>query len=1366
MPSLGDALQCSSLGLFLEPIGNVTAMNSTSANVLRVNTCTEHGIVQPVMAFLLLILAAEVLVAGCKRKELPKRKFLCFSFLAPVLTSTLIALASIGILLMDWAQLPQPGKYSPSFYGNNSVHDGTTGTMYLFVGDTSEVVSGLLLTYITSKVILTTGKTPMATSAWVLIQAIFVSVGARLPAKSIIAQNGDPSSALVAQIIADARWESLIEIEKEQNLESILRLTRAVLYVVLTMVLLCRRETPQTKFDPRKHMPKAYLQEKGKLGAGQSPNTPDAGAWALGSPTDESTVPDEERYSNEYGGSIVTRLMFSWIDPILSAGWKSALEMKQLFLLGGEDDAVVNARRVQEQLDKIGLQNKNSLIKSVVRVYYKEILGSGLFMLLSIAATLAQPQALYQLLDFIQQDTVETSMPYWWGYLWAAVGAVCLLLQQLFVQQAYWILIRLGFRLRGAMTVLLFEKSLRLNQPEMSSIGIGKIVNLAEVDCMKLMWSVFVIHSVWSLPLTLLVGLAQLYMFISWGALSGIGVMALLFVPNVIFMKKAIGLIGFVYSLRDRRVKLLTEHIGSIRLIKMLGWEREKLAEVAVRRTEENDNRWWLRLWFTCVGTIATSTPALINIATFCIFIAISAPAPLTAATGFTVLSLTGIIQGPASGLGRVLQLIANINISLQRLEKFLNADETTVLPLQVADAADESMFEDAPTKTEVGYYWSKEPLTTDSSLSAKRTVLRVRNAAFQWAAGEEKDKALLEKGRKAAGKGKRKRTSKKSSVCCGSRKKKNDLSEPLLDVAAGTDDAADADEAAETDSTPSEPAPPAGPTISDIDITVKEGDLVMIVGKVGSGKSTLLSAMVNEVPFVHGQVALRGARAYCSQVAWIQNLSVKENILMGAPFEKSRYDDAVRGSCLAADLASLPAGDETEIGERGISLSGGQKKRVAIARAIYAGADVYFLDDILSAVDAHVADHIMAEGICGALKGKTRILVTHAIHLLGQADYVIVMDKGKIVEQGTLGEIRARGTDLSQYIEIEDEKPESKTEDGDETASAGSGGKSPATTADKPATQAPKKEVNKKNSKITEKEERKYGAIACKVWIRFFSNLGISWSVLMVLAMIIGLGFDQVLSWWVTYWTDAATVSNATASNASSAGNVTSISPEDTQPVFTQGFYLAIFAAMNVISVAMITWRSCLRIPAGYQLSQRIHRDALWGVLRAPVSYFDTTKIGRIINKFASDLAVVDSELVNNVMQFINSILSALLATIVVALVCPMVLLVMIPVLGGFFVIQRKYRASIRELQRLVSVSRSPVFSAFSEALDGASTIRCFHKEDYFAYLNEKRLRTNLSCAMNKRAANKWCVLLVESAVHVVFVIMRFDPASVLGCQ
>lgn len=190
-------------------------------------------------------------------------------------------------------------------------------------------------------------------------------------------------------------------------------------------------------------------------------------------------------------------------------------------------------------------------------------------------------------------------------------------------------------------------------------------------------------------------------------------------------------------------------------------------------------------------------------------------------------------------------------------------------------------------------------------------------------------------------------------------------------------------------------------------------------MGTVGSGKSSLISAFLGEMDKTAGRVNTIGAIAYVAQQAWIQNATLRDNILFGKTFNKSLYDKVIDACALTPDFAMLPAGDQTEIGEKGINLSGGQKQRVSLARAVYANTDIYFLDDPLSAVDSHVGKHIFENviGPSGLLKDKTRVLVTHGITYLPQTDKVVVLKDGEVSEIGTYQELLDRKGAFSEFL-------------------------------------------------------------------------------------------------------------------------------------------------------------------------------------------------------------------------------------------------------------------------------------------------------------------------------------------------------------
>ena len=375
--------------------------------------------------------------------------------------------------------------------------------------------------------------------------------------------------------------------------------------------------------------------------------------------------------------------------------------------------------------------------------------------------------------------------------------------------------------------------------------------------------------------------------------------------------------------------------------------------------------------------------------------------------------------------------------------------------------------------------------------------------------------------------------------------------------------------------------------------------------------------------------------------------MSLRDNIIFGKPFDRERYKEAISASQLWKDLENLPSGDATEIGERGINLSRGQQHRVALARAIYSHADVYLLDDVLSAVDAATGSLLMEHCILGALKDRTRILVTHSLHWLHQADLIVVMEDtladaggdqsaaprtsvGRVAMVGTFEELMARGFELDEFVETSKEAGKAKTaetnaegsKDDDETKTeqavaveADSDRNEEKKTADEDSSStAPSRpdEFGRNSSsrkdggkaaKLIKKEDRQVGVVAGAVWLRFFRSWGWGFSATTLCLLSLQHASKQVFGWWMSYWTDAA---------------------QEKSPPYSQLFYFGIFAVLNLIPVASQIVYLAVRLQAAWQMSLRVHNDALWGVLRSPMSYFDTTKFGRIINRFSSDLAKV----------------------------------------------------------------------------------------------------------------------------------------------
>ncbi|RYH11025.1 ATP-binding cassette domain-containing protein, partial [archaeon] len=372
----------------------------------------------------------------------------------------------------------------------------------------------------------------------------------------------------------------------------------------------------------------------------------------------------------------------------------------------------------------------------------------------------------------------------------------------------------------------------------------------------------------------------------------------------------------------------------------------------------------------------------------------------LDAAKAFTAISLFNLMQFPFVFLPLGLSQYSQSIVSSQRLVQFFAADELK------------------------GYVTRGEG-TEEGDNGDKSVVISITNATMGWTSDKEMDnmdmlKASISVTTVAGAKGGNRGEGKDKGGGAGKGGRGTGYEMVPRDIEAG--------KKGEGDSTT--PLNRSIETLRNINISIKKGELVAIVGSVGSGKSSLLSCILGELIPIQGNVKIQGDIAYCDQRPWILNDTVQNNILFGKEYEESKFDEAIYASCLEDDITILPGGLQTQIGEKGINLSGGQKARVSLARAVYRDADIYLLDDPLSAVDAHVAQFIFHECICNALKNKTRLLVTHHVHILPFVDKVVLMEDGMVGYVGTYDELCKRGVDIhkiAKKVVVEGEEGEGK---------------------------------------------------------------------------------------------------------------------------------------------------------------------------------------------------------------------------------------------------------------------------------------------------------------------------------------------------
>lgn len=582
---------------------------------------------------------------------------------------------------------------------------------------------------------------------------------------------------------------------------------------------------------------------------------------------------------------------------------------------------------------------------------------------------------------------------------------------------------------------------------------------------------------------------------------------------------------------------------------------------------------------------------------------------------------------------------------------------------------------------------------------------------------------------------------------------------------------------------------------VKNLNISFPLNKLSIICGPTGSGKTTLLSSLLGETYCLSGSAILPRKKytrssglggavsgiAYVAQTAWLQNCSIRDNILFGLEYDQERYENILYMTALTRDLEILEFGDSTEVGEKGITLSGGQKQRVAIARAVYSQADIVILDDCLSAVDAHTAKHLHEHCISGEyMKDRTVILVTHHVGLcLQSASYVVALEEsGSVAAVGKPLEVIKSGVLGEEFSE------EGWMQEIDAKEEAVLNG---------PIPNIPKKS-NRVTAdgagKLVQEEKRAEGGVSWAVYKTYYIASGgfIFWfSVLSLfcLAQASILGQDYWIKIWSSAYTSVKDVAFQTMSNHSETSfSMTRISnneyitntmysysfmiPTSVKAFVTEikdgsavdvGYYLGIYFLIGMLSLLLTTLRSLVLFSGSLKASKRIHAQLLDRILRAKVRFFDTTPMGRIVNRFSSDLETIDQAVAPSLSYLVYSIVATIYVIVLVSVITPAFIIPGVFVAYMFKAMGLYYLNSSRDLKRLNSVSRSPIYVQFSETVLGVATIRAFGGQRRFIDENFKRIDANNRPFIWMWATNRW----LHCRVDVLGAFVSFCTGAVL---
>ncbi|CAI0420806.1 unnamed protein product [Linum tenue] len=509
---------------------------------------------------------------------------------------------------------------------------------------------------------------------------------------------------------------------------------------------------------------------------------------------------------------------------------------------------------------------------------------------------------------------------------------------------------------------------------------------------------------------------------------------------------------------------------------------------------------------------------------------------------------------------------------------------------------------------------------------------------------------------------------------------------------------------------------------LNHMNLSLPKGAVIAVIGEVGSGKSSLLCAILGEMKLIKGSIHSSGSVAYVPQVPWILAGTIRDNILFGRNYDSERYLNTIKVCALDIDISLMAGGDMAYIGEQGVNLSGGQRARLALARAIYQGSDLYLLDDVLSAVDAHVARWILQNAILGPLMSQTtRILCTHNVQAISSADLVIVLDKGEVRWTGSSVDLVASShSSFFQQNEFD----------------AMCSGQQELVLDNSIHGRENKEHTHSTEvvEEIIEEEQRKEGRVEISVYKNYASYAGWFVTIVICLSAILMQATRNGNDLWLSYWVDTTGTS---------------------QKGFSTSFYLVVLSIFCAANSFLTLVRAFSFAFGGLQAAVQVHNRLLDKLIDAPVQFFVQTPSGRILNRFSSDLYTIDDSLPFMLNILVANFVGLLGIAVVLSYVQVFFLLLVLPFWLIYSKLQFFYRSTSRELRRLDSVSRSPIYATFTETLKGSSTIRAFKSEEFFQHKFTEHVTLYQRTSYSETIASLWLSLRLQliGAFIVTFV-------------
>ncbi|CAJ1054606.1 ATP-binding cassette sub-family C member 9 isoform X4 [Xyrichtys novacula] len=1043
--------------------------------------------------------------------------------------------------------------------------------------------------------------------------------------------------------------------------------------------------------------------------------------------------------------NLLSKATYWWMNPLIMGAHKRPIELKKIGKLPIAMRALTNYLRLkdayEDQKTPDDPDRSPSIWRSMYRAFGRPILLSSTFRYLADLLSFAGPLCISGIVDNMKNETNATQIGkrefgvYFMSSfellqntsVLAVLLFLALVLQRTFLQASYYVTIETGINLRGALLAMIYNKILRLSTSNMSmgEMTLGQINNLVAIETNQLMWFLFLCPNLWAMPVQIVMGVILLYYLLGPSALVGASVIVLLAPVQYLIATKLADTQKSTLEHSTDRLKKTTEILKGIKLLKLYAWENIFCDSVEETRGKELTSLRTFAFYTSMSIFMNAAIPIAAILATFVMhhFIYGSCPGP---AKAFAALALFHILVTPLFLLSTVVRFAVKAVVSVQKLGEFLQSDE-------IGD--DSWRNGDMCTSIEAG----------KKHLGGTKAINRKKPMRYQMDNYEQPTRRQM-------------RPTETEDVAVK-------VTNGFFTWGSNLS------------------------TLSDINIRIPTGQLTMIVGQVGCGKSSLLLAMLGEMQTIDGRVHWsklpdyemvhewniswsepeetdedlrsknRNSVAYATQKSWLLNATVEENITFGSPFNKQRYKAVIDACSLQPDIDLLPFGDQTEIGERGINLSGGQRQRICVARALYQNTNIVFLDDPFSALDIHLSDHLMQEGILKFLQDdkRTVVLVTHKLQYLIHADWIIAMKDGSVLREGTLKDIQTHDVELydhwktlmnRQDQELEkDIQQDSQTTLERKTLRRAFYSREAKNQMDDEDEEEEEEEEEDDNMSTTTNRRSKIPWRVC--WC-YMSSGGFFMVFLMVFCKLLKHSVIVAIDFWLAMWT--------------SYNNSTTTDPEK------ESYYVPVFIILCSAGITLCLITSLTVEFLGLSAATNLHHNLLNKIIHAPIRFFDITPLGQILNRFSADTNIIDQHIPPTLESLTRSTLLCLSAIGVISSITPAFLIALVPLAVTFYFIQKYFRVASRDLQDLDDSTQLPLLCHFSETAEGLTTIRAFRHEARFKQRMLELTDTNNTAYLFLSAANRWlevrtdylgAVIVLTAAVASIY---SSSPNSVNG--